>query len=363
MPGMLAMDHVSIVDALQYGTARNQTTWAAALAAIGATPAILVLAMAGDGVWTTTSSFASPANVTTLIPPGVTVNLPSGVTWTSNGVLVTFNPSWQTGLGVVQRGVANAVEISSLRALQMIINFAGEGLRVANPTTGAYVSLLTNTGLTSNLPVIQFVQQAGVNASNWEIGNYLQSSVYEWYVARPGGLPHLAMNNTGLWISNGSSYTSPTHLLELQSDSASKPGTNTWTVFPSNGDAKTVRRPFEEGLAALEALPASVVFVYNERAGVPLDDTEHVGMVAEEVQAVAPYMVVPSDRTLDAADPNSPPMLGFNNGAMVYMLINAVKELSARLQVLEHASVGTTQRATPAATPSPPEAAAKKRSR
>jgi hypothetical protein len=48
-----------------------------------------------------------------------------------------------------------------------------------------------------------------------------------------------------------------------------------------------------------------------------------VGVIAQELQDVAPYMVAVSERTSE----NGTAYLTVDNSAMTYMLINAVKEL------------------------------------
>src|SRR5262245_37503154 len=219
MTHMLAQEHMSYVDAIRYGTARTEVTIAAALSAIGSTKTTLVLTMAGDGVWTIGANLTIPVNVTLLIPAGVTVNRATGVTLVVLGTIISFADNWETGPGTTNRGIANPVEVSSLESLFVSVTRNGEGFRVTSPTTGSYVTITTFQG--TSVPAVQFVRTPGTDANNWEISNNLSN--FEWYVARPNGLAHLAMNNTGLWVTNGSSYTSPAHLLHLQLDDAFKP--------------------------------------------------------------------------------------------------------------------------------------------
>jgi len=330
MTHMLAQEHMSYVDAIRYGTARTEVTIAAALSAIGSTKTTLVLTMAGDGVWTIGANLTIPVNVTLLIPAGVTVNRATGVTLVVLGTIISFADNWETGPGTTNRGIANPVEVSSLESLFVSVTRNGEGFRVTSPTTGSYVTITTFQG--TSVPAVQFVRTPGTDANNWEISNNLSN--FEWYVARPNGLAHLAMNNTGLWVSNGSSYTSPAHLLHLQLDDAFKPGDASWD-FPSDGRLKTVQRPYTDGLAMLLALPEPIVYVYNGKGETPVDGKEYVGMIGQDVQSVAPYMIDTYQGKLEPTDTETTEILSMNNSAMTYALINAVRELSTRVEALE----------------------------
>lgn len=130
----------------------------------------------------------------------------------------------------------------------------------------------------------------------------------------------------------GLGLNAPAYQLELSTNSAGKPGTNTWTV---TSDARTKRniRPYEAGLADLRRI-RPVWFEYNGQFGTPAGE-QYVGVIAQDLQTVAPYMVrtvqsAESPATADgqaASTSNAAaPLLGVDNGAMTYMLINAVNE-------------------------------------
>ena len=69
-----------------------------------------------------------------------------------------------------------------------------------------------------------------------------------------------------------------------------------------------------------------VKYRYNEKAGT---DTkrEYVGVIAQELKEVAPYMV-------GTFEMDSTEYFDVDNSAMTYMLINAVKELKAENEEL-----------------------------
>ena len=139
---------------------------------------------------------------------------------------------------------------------------------------------------------------------------------------------------TGLVVNSskqvGIKVSTPSYDLQLANDSAAKPGTNTWTVI-SDGRLKTDITPYTAGLEDVLKI-SPVWFRYNGKAGMPTDK-KFVGVIAQDLQKVAPYMV---DRwNYVSPDGDTATYLAVNNGAMTYMLINAVKELAARVQKLE----------------------------
>lgn len=85
---------------------------------------------------------------------------------------------------------------------------------------------------------------------------------------------------------------------------------------------------FDDGLSTVEQIHP-VWFQYNGRGGTPDDDRYHVGVVAQQVEQVAPYMVSESSNLLDESDPTSR-VKSVNAGPLTYMLVNAVQELAAQ---------------------------------
>ena len=122
----------------------------------------------------------------------------------------------------------------------------------------------------------------------------------------------------------------PAYQLQLSANSAAKPTTSTWTVA-SDRRLKENIKPYKGGLSdVLEIAP--VWFTYNGKAGMPKDTG--VGIIAQDLQRIAPYMV--SEWTYeDSKVGNKENYLGVDNGAMTYMLINAVKELKAENDLLK----------------------------
>ncbi len=76
-------------------------------------------------------------------------------------------------------------------------------------------------------------------------------------------------------------------------------------------------RPYKDGLAKL-LLVEPVEYNYNERSGYDTRPS-YVGVVAQDLQKVAPYMVGKFRKSGEE-------YLDVNTSAMTYMMINAIKE-------------------------------------
>ncbi|MBK8845005.1 MAG: tail fiber domain-containing protein [Bacteroidetes bacterium] len=156
-----------------------------------------------------------------------------------------------------------------------------------------------------------------------------------------GGILYNAAGNKGfLFRTNGNSTkmvidssgnvgigtTAPAFKLQVSTNSAAKPTSNTWTIA-SDARLKTNVHDYKEGLDALKKIHP-VWFTYTGEAGMPKETG--VGVLAQELKEVAPYMV----GTWNYLDDNnkSTEYLSVDNGAMTYMLINSVKELDSKVQ-------------------------------
>ncbi len=117
-----------------------------------------------------------------------------------------------------------------------------------------------------------------------------------------------------------------THDLQLAFDDAAKPGTNTWTIS-SDARLKDDVKTFKDGLETIAEINP-VYYEYNGKAGTPKGEY-FVGVLAQDMKKAAPYMVGSFEYTPDAKNlDNRETYLSVNNGALTYVLVNAVKELN-----------------------------------
>ena len=156
-----------------------------------------------------------------------------------------------------------------------------------------------------------------------------------------GGTPRLSVIPTSgqIVIGNNALVGTATNILQVNGD-ACKAGGGSWQA---NSDARLKKdiQPFEDGLEKLMQVKP-VRYRYNGMLNLPTDK-EYVGILAHELQPVFPYMVTadPSMPLPIAAengkksDQKESGMLMFDASALTYVLVNAVQELTQRVQALE----------------------------
>jgi hypothetical protein len=125
--------------------------------------------------------------------------------------------------------------------------------------------------------------------------------------------------------------TTPTHQLHLSTDDAAKLATATWATT-SDARLKDVLRPYTDGLELLLALDP-VWYRYNGLGGIRRDGQEYVGLLAQAVQHVAPYMVQ-SHRGRLTPEQEETDLLEFNAAPLIFALVNAVKALASQVSEL-----------------------------
>ena len=103
---------------------------------------------------------------------------------------------------------------------------------------------------------------------------------------------------------------------------AYKPGGGAWAAL-SDRRLKHNVRDFADGLSIIKAI-RPVSFQYNGLANTSDNGAEYVGVIAQELQQIAPYMVKDIGEYL-SVDPS----------ALTYVLINAVKEQQAEIEALK----------------------------
>jgi hypothetical protein len=170
--------------------------------------------------------------------------------------------------------------------------------------------------------VLQFTDDASQGqAHQWTVrrddsdGGKLQwrHSNFKKMTLSPGG---------NLGIGQSAAAINPTYTLYVEG-SAGKPGGGSWSN-PSDRRLKDRISNYGDGLHSILKINP-VRFHYNELSDFDTEP-EHVGVIAQELQEVAPYMVNENERGY----------LDVNNSAMTYMLVNAVQELSQENQKLTH---------------------------
>lgn len=130
----------------------------------------------------------------------------------------------------------------------------------------------------------------------------------------------------------GIGTTGPSYQLQLSSDSAAKPSTNTWTIASDSRLKKNVV-PYTKGLDEVCALQP-IEYDYNGKGGMP-ENAHGVSIIAQDAQIPFPECVGTYLGKLNPEDEEETEIYNWNGHALAFALINAVKELKAKNEALE----------------------------
>ena len=149
----------------------------------------------------------------------------------------------------------------------------------------------------------------------------------------------MAWLRSSLWDVPGNFYCYGSH--------AYKFGTTTAWEIVSDARIKDVTGDFTDGLAVALALEPRT-FTYNELAPEAQVGQEGIGFIAQEIEGVAPYLVnlAPEGLGLDPQGPVAqaagkaarepiPDLRVYDGTVLPLVLLNAIKELAARVEKLE----------------------------
>lgn len=121
--------------------------------------------------------------------------------------------------------------------------------------------------------------------------------------------------------------------LQLVNNSAAKPTSGSWTIV-SDKRLKEDVNPFTDGLNVLKNINP-VYFKYNGKAKTPSNEYG-IGVLAQDVKEIAPYMVGEFEYLPDENDKASiEHYLSYNPDALHYITVNAIKELDEEITKLK----------------------------
>jgi len=329
---MLAQQHMAMYDALRAGTSRNHTTISAAASAIGSTPTQLILTYTGDGIWSIGANLTTASNILTIIPPGVTVNVSAGVTWTMQGPYISYNAGWKTGSGTVTQSLVTTGEMSGVNVGNVVVTVGsatntGVLVQASTASTSKRVRMFTDQG-GGNVGISMSQNETNNNAT-------MQIAVVAGgglTFARPGGGILMQVNENGVGIG---SITPATYLLQAATGQVAMPGGGPWLNSSSDRRAKTVTGTYTRGASFIKSLPSAYYYQYNGKADTPNDGRTYVGFIADDVEAVAPTWVNTREAKLDPGDLDPVALKTLDTNELLYALFNAVREHDDRLAALE----------------------------
>jgi hypothetical protein len=130
---------------------------------------------------------------------------------------------------------------------------------------------------------------------------------------------------------NLASGINPGYNLEVNGSAAKNSG-STWTVTSDRRLKQDISK-YSDGLNVINRINP-VWFRYNGRAGTPGGGPLQVGVIAQEMKEIAPYTVNSFQAKFNDSSP-AQEFYSFDYSAIGYALINAVKELDAKVKNLE----------------------------
>jgi hypothetical protein len=226
-------------------------------------------------------------------------------------------------LPIVQSGSTVKVSVANLTAGRSI-SAAG----VSSSTT-----ILMTGAENDQLQWINGVHNWRANVSsggNWYLYNQ-SNNTFPFTIESNTPSGTLAVTATGRVGIGGA----PSFQLQLSTDSAAKPSTNTWTIA-SDARIKNVTGEYTKGLDAVCAL-RPVTYEYNGIAGFAADGKENISIIAQEAKDHFPECVGTFETKLneDEDDKETITLYNWNGHALTFALVNAVKELKSHIDALE----------------------------
>ena len=130
---------------------------------------------------------------------------------------------------------------------------------------------------------------------------------------------------------------SGTLLARFDGSGCAKPGGGTWA---DSSDIRVKRNVlnYTTGLDAIVQL-RPVSFEFNGKGETPSDGKTYVGLIANEAKEIMPEMVGVSEVHFEKGDTHLTEILTLDATAMLYAIVNSVKELAARITALEGGKV------------------------
>jgi len=191
-------------------------------------------------------------------------------------------------------------------------------LSVTAPSTSANVAFKSNSVGQASLTL------DGASGQAAQVYNYINGTPYWGSGLKGGGSTNFS------WYS----YVGSQNVLYLQSNgNATLTGClvyNGGTLGTCLSDARTKKNiaPFRIGLQQVAAL-VPVTYEYNGVGESSSDGKIRTGLIAQDVQAVAPELVQLSNSNTVSLQKGSKPLLAVKYADLTFALINAVKELKA----------------------------------
>ncbi len=278
------------------------------------------------------------------------ISFSAGTTTTASGL--TIENGGQVGIGTASPSqaleVSGTVKISTTGSIQIDGNSIGTvtqhdlSFRVNSSIMMTLDDLTGNFGIgdtspddkldveDANLGYNFLFGSGGITFSTATGDNILMKSAGT--ISLSGGT---STNASGITVTTagkvGVGQASPTYMFELGEDSAAKPTSNTWTVV-SDERLKENIQGFGDGLDIIKQIN-TVSYELNGQAGTP-KGAKGIGVIAQQVKDIIPY-------TIKTFLSGGEEYFSFDSSPLTFVLINAIKELSAKVESLSSLATDT----------------------
>ena len=109
-----------------------------------------------------------------------------------------------------------------------------------------------------------------------------------------------------------------------------KSGGGAWSEISDRLLKKDIQA-FSDGLQTVLSIKPKT-YKYNGKGGTPSNSKQRIGIIAQDIEQVAPYMVSEFYRKLNQDDATETRLLMYNSSALPYILVNAIKELNTKIE-------------------------------
>jgi len=291
------------------------------------------------------SNFSTLANVvpSTTTPLGVA----SGGTGANSLPLPTLPP--QLNIGAALIGTSGSSLVPASGTTGMIGTVPGEGhiLTWLAINNACFITpFRINGSVAAPTPVQSGNVLFGVGPSGWgasptgtidtttEPASMYFSASENWSAAANGC-------ELTLWLTTNGTPGTASHValrarnngdFEISGNTAYKPGSTTWTN-PSDSRIKDEVGEYTRGLSDLLQL-RPIRYRFNGRGGIARDGRIYSGLAAEEARNVLPEVVGTWKVKLDPIHQEEE-ILTVDSSDLIYLLINSVRELSAKVNTMQ----------------------------
>ncbi len=121
-------------------------------------------------------------------------------------------------------------------------------------------------------------------------------------------------------------------VLHVQGDAIKSSGGSSWATGSDERLKKDIHG-FHDGLPEIRKV-RTVKFKYNGKCGTT-NGREQIGIIGQEMEQVFPYMVWKAKGRLEENAPEAEDIRIFDSSPLIFVLVNAIKELDAKVQSLE----------------------------